>query len=268
MNLPNKLTVLRVILVPFFVVFLLLSMTTESMKWIALALFVIASLTDLLDGKIARSRNLKRALTHLVSRDITIIERRRVGFIGSVINFAIPALLQVMQRPEAPLRLPFDGNESIGLIRANKRKPMVARAEGISEKPRNSTHAPVERQLSHEERAMHHLGRDLARSGENAHCNCQIEPRSRLPQRAWRQIHEHSISRHRKPRCAKRRDHAMLRLLHGGIDEPDDEEPWLALADRHFHFDGNRLDADEGSAHDRATFRSHSHQNPSANALQ
>ena len=58
MNLPNKLTVLRVILVPFFVVFLLLSMTTESMKWIALALFVIASLTDLLDGKIARSRNL------------------------------------------------------------------------------------------------------------------------------------------------------------------------------------------------------------------
>ena len=54
MNLPNKLTVLRVILVPFFVVFLLLSKTSESMKWIALALFIIASLTDLLDGKIAR----------------------------------------------------------------------------------------------------------------------------------------------------------------------------------------------------------------------
>ena len=38
MNLPNKLTVLRVILVPFFVVFLLLSKTTETMKWIALVL--------------------------------------------------------------------------------------------------------------------------------------------------------------------------------------------------------------------------------------
>ena len=58
MNLPNKLTVLRVILVPFFVVFLLLSKTTESMKWIALVLFIVASLTDLLDGHIARSRNL------------------------------------------------------------------------------------------------------------------------------------------------------------------------------------------------------------------
>ena len=58
MNLPNKLTVLRVILVPFFVVFLLLSKTTESMKWIALVLFIAASLTDLLDGKIARKYNL------------------------------------------------------------------------------------------------------------------------------------------------------------------------------------------------------------------
>ena len=58
MNLPNKLTVLRVVLVPFFVVFLLLSKTTESMKWIALVLFIVASLTDLLDGHIARSRNL------------------------------------------------------------------------------------------------------------------------------------------------------------------------------------------------------------------
>ena len=58
MNLPNKLTVLRVILVPFFVVFLLLSKTTESMKWIALVLFIVASLTDFLDGYLARSRNL------------------------------------------------------------------------------------------------------------------------------------------------------------------------------------------------------------------
>ena len=58
MNLPNKLTVLRVVLVPFFVAALLISKTTESFKWIALALFIIASLTDLLDGKIARKYNL------------------------------------------------------------------------------------------------------------------------------------------------------------------------------------------------------------------
>lgn len=58
MNLPNKLTVFRVILVPFFVAFLLLSKSAESMKWIALILFIAASLTDLLDGKIARKYNL------------------------------------------------------------------------------------------------------------------------------------------------------------------------------------------------------------------
>lgn len=58
MNLPNKLTVLRVILVPFFVAFLLLSKSSESLKWIALVLFIAASLTDLLDGKIARKYNL------------------------------------------------------------------------------------------------------------------------------------------------------------------------------------------------------------------
>ena len=54
MNLPNKLTVFRVALVPFFVAFLLLSQKMVSLKWVALVLFVTASLTDLLDGHIAR----------------------------------------------------------------------------------------------------------------------------------------------------------------------------------------------------------------------
>ena len=57
MNLPNKLTMFRVILIPFFVLFMLVDITTVD-KWIALAIFIIASLTDLLDGKIARKYNL------------------------------------------------------------------------------------------------------------------------------------------------------------------------------------------------------------------
>ena len=57
MNLPNKLTLLRVIMIPFFLIFLLLDITPYD-KWIALAIFVIASLTDLADGKIARKYNL------------------------------------------------------------------------------------------------------------------------------------------------------------------------------------------------------------------
>ncbi len=58
MNLPNKLTMFRVILIPFFIVFLLVPITPYD-KWIALGIFVIASLTDLLDGKIARKYNLE-----------------------------------------------------------------------------------------------------------------------------------------------------------------------------------------------------------------
>ena len=58
MNLPNKLTVLRVIMVPFFVFFMLTDVGGAANKWIALVLFIVASLTDMLDGKIARKYNL------------------------------------------------------------------------------------------------------------------------------------------------------------------------------------------------------------------
>ena len=56
MNLPNKLTLLRIVLIlPFLLV---LYLDVPGASYIALAIFVIASLTDMLDGKIARSRNL------------------------------------------------------------------------------------------------------------------------------------------------------------------------------------------------------------------
>lgn len=58
MNLPNKLTLFRVILIPFFLFFLLTDLVGNAGKFIALGIFAIASLTDLLDGKIARARNL------------------------------------------------------------------------------------------------------------------------------------------------------------------------------------------------------------------
>ena len=55
MNLPNKLTVLRIIMVPFFVFFMLTDVGGAANKWIALVLFCVASLTDLLDGKIGEN---------------------------------------------------------------------------------------------------------------------------------------------------------------------------------------------------------------------
>ena len=56
MNLPNKLTILRAIMIPFFLVFLYMSPGWS--KWVALVIFIAASLTDMLDGKIARKYNL------------------------------------------------------------------------------------------------------------------------------------------------------------------------------------------------------------------
>lgn len=58
MNLPNKLTVLRVLMIPFFVIFMITPLAQGNGKYIAFALFCIASLTDMLDGKIARKYNL------------------------------------------------------------------------------------------------------------------------------------------------------------------------------------------------------------------
>lgn len=57
MNLPNKLTILRLIFIPFYVFFLLTSFFKLS-SLVAALIFGLASLTDLADGKIARARNL------------------------------------------------------------------------------------------------------------------------------------------------------------------------------------------------------------------
>ena len=62
MNLPNKLTILRAIMIPFFLVFFYMSVMEGHdfgwFKWVALGVFIAASLTDMLDGKIARKYNL------------------------------------------------------------------------------------------------------------------------------------------------------------------------------------------------------------------
>lgn len=56
MNLANKLTVFRILLVPLFVIIMYTQLSSKF--FIALLIFAVASLTDMLDGKIARERNL------------------------------------------------------------------------------------------------------------------------------------------------------------------------------------------------------------------
>lgn len=58
MNIANKLTVLRIIMVPFFMLFLMLDITNPVYVITALVLFVVASLTDMLDGQLARKHNM------------------------------------------------------------------------------------------------------------------------------------------------------------------------------------------------------------------
>ena len=58
MNTPNKLTVARMILVPFLVLFMLTGWGGEANRYISLAIFVVASVTDWFDGKLARKYNL------------------------------------------------------------------------------------------------------------------------------------------------------------------------------------------------------------------
>lgn len=62
MNLPNKLTVMRVLAVPVFVILMLVEIDGQRCegccKWVALAIFIIAAFTDLFDGRIARKYKL------------------------------------------------------------------------------------------------------------------------------------------------------------------------------------------------------------------
>lgn len=58
MNTPNKLTVGRMIMVPFLVLFMLTGWGGEANRYICLAIFAVASITDWFDGYLARKHNL------------------------------------------------------------------------------------------------------------------------------------------------------------------------------------------------------------------
>ena len=56
LNTPNRLTLLRIVLIPVFVVFALLR--AQWAQYVALLIYILACITDMLDGRIARARNL------------------------------------------------------------------------------------------------------------------------------------------------------------------------------------------------------------------
>ncbi len=94
MNLPNKLTVMRVILVPFFIFFLLTDIVPLSPVW-AMIIYIIASITDALDGHIARSRNLVTNFGKFLDplADKVLVISALVCFIGTGHVSSVPVII-------------------------------------------------------------------------------------------------------------------------------------------------------------------------------
>lgn len=96
MNLPNKLTVLRVIMVPVFLVFLLIPSIPGNYFW-ALGIFAAASITDWLDGHIARKRHLVTNFGKFLDplADKVLVISALICFVKLGIAGAVPVILIV-----------------------------------------------------------------------------------------------------------------------------------------------------------------------------
>lgn len=124
MNLPNKLTVLRILMVPVFVVVMMLPaslVSTTVTGIVGVVLFILASLTDMLDGKIARKYNLitdfgklmdPLADKFMVIGALTVIVYRY----DSIRPFFIWALLLVVFRELAVTSLRLVASSSGGVV--------------------------------------------------------------------------------------------------------------------------------------------------------
>lgn len=125
MNLPNKLTVLRIILVPVFLVVMMLPASVLSPTvsgLIGVALFILASLTDMLDGKIARKYNLVTdfgklmdplADKFMVIGALTAVVYRAEGLMRTLFTIA---LLVVIFRELAVTSLRLVASSSSGVV--------------------------------------------------------------------------------------------------------------------------------------------------------
>lgn len=122
MNLPNKLTIARIIMTPLFMAAMLIEFPHHYLA--ALLLFVIASLTDMLDGKIARKRglvtNFGKFLDPLADKMLTT--SAFLAFLAKGFGYGIAWVLFIVLFREfmiASLRLVVVSSESKKVIPAN-----------------------------------------------------------------------------------------------------------------------------------------------------
>ncbi len=95
MNIPNKLTVIRIALVPVFVILMALVDLADWIKYVALGVYVVASLTDYIDGYLARKKGIVTNFGKLMDplADKILVA---AGFIMVVGNGTIPAWMAVI----------------------------------------------------------------------------------------------------------------------------------------------------------------------------
>ncbi len=89
MNLPNKLTIVRIILAPLFLVLMVVNFPHHYLA--ALIVFIVASLTDMLDGKIARKHNLITNFGKFMDplADKMLVHAAFIGFLYLDIGFGM-----------------------------------------------------------------------------------------------------------------------------------------------------------------------------------
>jgi CDP-diacylglycerol---glycerol-3-phosphate 3-phosphatidyltransferase len=97
MNLPNKLTIARILLTPFFLAALLIDFNGH---WLwACILFIVSSLTDMLDGKIARKYNLITDFGKFLDplADKTLVVSCSIGFVAMGLCSPVVAIIIVIR---------------------------------------------------------------------------------------------------------------------------------------------------------------------------
>jgi len=116
MNLPNKLTLLRVFLVPVFLVFLLINKIPGNYFW-ALAVFAIASITDALDGHIARKHNLVTNFGKFLDplADKVLVMSAIIAFVELKFTSCIPVII-ILGREFMVTSLRLVANNSSGKV--------------------------------------------------------------------------------------------------------------------------------------------------------
>lgn len=122
MNLPNKLTVLRIILTPVFMALMLINFPCHYL--LALIVFGVAAFTDMLDGKIARARNLVTSFGKFLDplADKMLTTSAFLGFIAHNIGWQITWVVFIVLFREfliSSLRLIVVSSETKKVIAAN-----------------------------------------------------------------------------------------------------------------------------------------------------